>query len=1188
MDFGQQEVAALGLRILYGTSQAALVEACVNEIDSAGDPFRAMLLVPEQTKAEAERLYLERTGRSGILLAEILSFSRLAYRVLGEIGGLSRDCVDTIGKSILLHSLLKENRSQLRSLGVGAGRPGFVPQVAHVLGDLRRHGVEPGPLRKAAESAHGEDMAFSAKAEDLAFLMEHYSARMTDLGLYDREDDLWRLADAFGTLKTEMDKKRGGGGDLPWPVSRGEFLASTSVWIAGFAQTRDFTPQEYAVLSGLVDVCAQVTVTVCSDAVPESIVSAEFGPDAFRIGRRTAGRLAARYRGTTARQVPSVPAQPFDRIGLAIVQGSDPPADPDLIPEDAPAVTTAVFRGREEEIRWVAGEIRRLTLTCGYRYTDISIGVSSPAAYLAPLRAVFREFGLSPFIDEPRPLVGTPLYRFLRGLLDLQVQDWSLPAMTACLRSDFCSIRRDEADLLENFYLSRGITGASRVFDDRRYRAGYDSLTVLPSSDSEEDGLEPEPDELAGDRHGRKSSDTVVAREAKRIRDRVLQPLREFLKKMAADPSCLGKCRLLSDFLEAYGVRDAVEKRAAGLHASSEDEAAITLVRAWNSISRVLEQMSVIAGTGRYGMEEFRDALAAGMEGAQSGAIPPVIDRIAVSGYARAGFRRARAIFLLGADEDSFPGTAAPEGLLKDPDRERISRQLDVRLPSVLRDQVFADAALAYGLMTAPADALYMTVPANGRPPSGYMDLLRSVVPEGRHLTVGPPDTQDPRIGARRPAHRYLLSASADPTVLGDAGRLAVLRALADTLGLSEMEQERGRWHGWLEEDRVTVQLPAGLVRAATGVQPTMSVSQLERYSACPFAYFSQYLIRLQERDVWSPQATDAGSVLHGILELAVRNLGEELSKARDDKDRLATLERWNSLDFKAFAGDCMRLIAERDGYGMFYDAGIRASGGRRVLHLGAASLRAVIGQFSVAGVAPIHTEWHFGTGDSANADALTLNVRGVRVTFRGVIDRVDRINRVAESDPGDPGTSDASVNTFRIIDYKSGDIHFDPDKVFYGLSLQLPAYATAYRGLHPGFVPTEMGYFRFQAPVAAYAAHEGSREAVDSLERIDRQFKLHCTGLSPGEIEEVTCHTMGRMHALCGALLSGKADARPARIGPAPAACRYCSYKALCGHEGKTFFHMKPLAELVSSDVESKRMKKMIHMIRRTAAVED
>ncbi|HEY5467379.1 MAG TPA: hypothetical protein VIL27_10150, partial [Clostridia bacterium] len=177
----------MGLRILYGTAQGTLLEACIAEISGAGGLFpdrRAMLVVPEQTKAEAEQLYLERTGRSGILMAEILSFSRLAYRVQGEIGGLSRECVDTVGKTILLHALLKEHRTELRALGAGAGRPGFVPLVGRVLGDLRRYGVGHGPLRAAADASRGEDRAFADKASDLAFLMENYDARMRGLGLH--------------------------------------------------------------------------------------------------------------------------------------------------------------------------------------------------------------------------------------------------------------------------------------------------------------------------------------------------------------------------------------------------------------------------------------------------------------------------------------------------------------------------------------------------------------------------------------------------------------------------------------------------------------------------------------------------------------------------------------------------------------------------------------------------------------------------------------------------------------------------------------------------------------------------------------------------------------------------------------------------------------------------------------------
>ncbi|HEY5467422.1 MAG TPA: PD-(D/E)XK nuclease family protein, partial [Clostridia bacterium] len=967
--------------------------------------------------------------------------------------------------------------------------------------------------------SRGEDRAFADKASDLAFLMENYDARMRGLGLHDREDDLWRLADALMELHGAIAVQPPGDVPLPWPIGRAGFLASTSIWIAGFGQTRDFTPQEYAVLSGLEAVCAQVTVTVCADSAPGDDAAVEAGPDAFRIGRMVARRLSARFPGTVAREAASSLAPPFDRVGRTILhmpdprpgQGQEPAAHAaDPQPSES-AVTTVLLRGQEDEIRWVAGEIRRLTLTCGYRYSDIAIGVNNPSGYLPSLRAVFREFGLSPFIDEPRPLVGTALYRFLRGLLDLQVQDWSLPAVTACLRSDFCRIRRDEADRLENFLMARGITGAGRIFDERRYRAGFESLTALPAGNGEEDGDGPEPDEIQADKKGKHATDATAALEARTLRDRVLVPLRDFLRGMAAEPSCAGKCRLLTEFLEAYGARRTVEDRSAGLHASGEDEAAITLVRAWNEIARVLEQMAAIAGDGRYSMEEFRDALAAGMEGAQSGTIPPVIDRITVSGYTRAGFRRARVLFLMGAQDDGFPGSAAPEGLLKDPDRERISLQLGIRLPSVLRDQVFADAALAYALLTAPTDRLYMTAPAGGKPVSGYFDLLRRAVPEGCHLIAGPPEADDVRAGALRPARRHLLAAFSDPSILADGGRLRVLRALADTLGLPEQEQKNGRWHGWLEEDRITARLSPALILLAAGTHLRMSVSQLECYAACPYAYLSHYLLKLQERDVWSPQATDTGSMLHGILELAVRDFGGELSAAASEEERQAILERWTACDFDAYAAFRMREIAERDGFGLFFDTGIRASSGRRVLRLGAASLRAVIAQIVLDGTRPACTEWRFGMSGMAGENALTLYQQGTQVSFRGVIDRVDwvdpggpgdKVDKVDPSDPGDEGmvptggTDECGPEDFRIVDYKSGNVHFDPDKVFYGLSLQLPAYAAAYRSAHPGSRPAELAYFRFQAPVASYNAHEGMPAEDDARDRIARQFKLEVTGL--------------------------------------------------------------------------------------------
>ncbi len=1160
------------MRILYSRSQAALLDACVAQIDAAHTRWpeqRAILLVPEPIKAEAEQRYFARTGRGGILMAEVLSFSRLAWRVQGEVGGLSHACVDPIGKSILLHTLLKEHRGRLAALAAGAGRPGFAPEVGQVLGDLRRHGVRPQPLREAAAEAQADDRAFAGKAADLAFLMDQYEERLGQLDLQDREDDLWRLAD---TLERQADTPSA------WPLSRLAFMADAHVWVTGFAQTREFTPQEYAVLAGLARVCAQVTITVCADAVPGDDRAIDNGPDAFRIGRATARRLTARFPQAQAAPVLSPVTGVFAQIGRALT-GELPPegeaagrdaAAPDSsataaaggLPAAREPVATLLFRTRDDEIRWVAGHIRHLTQIGGYRYADIAIGVSTPSAYLPSVRAVFREYGLSPFIDEPRPLAGTPLYRFIRALLDLAIYDWSLPAVTACLRADFCQISREEADRLENFLLARGLTGADRVFDNRRYRADFRSLVNLPEDDSP---AEMEPDEAEDTRRDRHTAAAAAAGEARMLRDRVLSPLRQFLENLAQEPSCAGKCDLLQAFLTAYGVPEAVEARVATLGAGGEEEAAITLVRAWNGIRQVLEQMRVIAGTSAYDLPAFADALAAGMEGAQSGVIPPVIDRITVSGYTRAGYRHARVLFLLGATDEAFPGSPPPEGLLKDPDRARISARLGVRMPSVLRDQVFAGAALTYGLLTAPTHALYLTAPVGAGPTPTHLELLRAAVPGGWHTDVGAVDVDDARVAALRPARRFLMSLTSHPPGRITRAQWATWRALADVLELVDPSGVGSLWPAWLREDRVHVRLPAARVREAAGTEVRMSISQLERFAACPYAYMAQYLMRLQEREVWSPRSADTGVVLHGVMEWGIRQLCEELAAATSAAEQAAILARWRDLDYEAFARGCMEHIAAREGYAVFFDTGIRASSGRRILRMGAATLQAVVEQLSDENTRPQVVEWRFG-GEARSP--LVLRVRGAEIAFRGIVDRVDAVD-----DAADGHTSGA----FRVVDYKSGDAKFDPDRVFYGLSLQLPAYAAAWRNAHPGASARELAYLRFQAPFAGPGPHVDPVDEQAIQNEIARCFRLRKTGLEPDGIARVIEHTEGRMRALCGALLAGRADALPARIGSAPAACAYCVYRALCGHDGKQFYHLKPLNRLTATAQARTRAEKLL-----------
>ena len=129
------------MKLLFGNDSNSLVMHSLNEIHQRTVDFpdqRAFLIVPERTKVQMERDYLETTGADGLMMAEVLSFRRLAHRLLDEAGRLPARPLDTFGRQMLLFRILKENSGRLRVFDRLADRSGFMPQTESVIGDLKR------------------------------------------------------------------------------------------------------------------------------------------------------------------------------------------------------------------------------------------------------------------------------------------------------------------------------------------------------------------------------------------------------------------------------------------------------------------------------------------------------------------------------------------------------------------------------------------------------------------------------------------------------------------------------------------------------------------------------------------------------------------------------------------------------------------------------------------------------------------------------------------------------------------------------------------------------------------------------------------------------------------------------------------------------------------------------------------
>ena len=105
------------LNYILGRAGAGKTHKVYEEIKerlSKSDNNKLILLVPEQFTLQGEADLISKMNLSGIMRLEVLSFSRLGFNILNEMGGMKKTTIETIGKLMILRKLLEENLDELQ------------------------------------------------------------------------------------------------------------------------------------------------------------------------------------------------------------------------------------------------------------------------------------------------------------------------------------------------------------------------------------------------------------------------------------------------------------------------------------------------------------------------------------------------------------------------------------------------------------------------------------------------------------------------------------------------------------------------------------------------------------------------------------------------------------------------------------------------------------------------------------------------------------------------------------------------------------------------------------------------------------------------------------------------------------------------------------------------------------------
>ncbi|MBQ7920566.1 MAG: helicase-exonuclease AddAB subunit AddB [Lachnospiraceae bacterium] len=792
----------------------------------------------------------------------------------------------------------------------------------------------------------------------------------------------------------------------------------------------------------------------------------------------------------------------------------------------------------KEEVHQVGLVLEELVRTRGLQYRDIALICGNLDGYAPYIEAEFADMGIPCYIDKTRQLSLNPMIEYIKSALELFIRDFSYEVVFHYLRSGLAEFTPDEVDRLENYVISTGIRGSKSWHQEFTHKTKWM-------------GEEEEP-----------------LLEMNVLRRRLI----ERLSSLEGKNKRTAKEHVL-DLYQFLAMSDA-EKTLAEMAKNFTEQGNMTRAKEYEQIYRLvmelLEEIHGLLGEEEISRQEFLDILEAGFGEIEVGTIPQNVDRCLVGDMERTRLKQVKYLFFLGVNDGNIPKNASKGGIISDMDREFL-KDSDMELAPSPRQQMFIQRFYLYLNLTKPSEKLYLSyskVGSDGKSlrPAYLIDTIKRLFPEMPVVGLGEKSVME-RIVTPKEGIPYLAEALREYAALGNGtvSEEALFTLYQAYEGREEYKElvKRLKEAAFLRYE--TSGLSKAVSRALYGMHLENSVTRLESYAACAYRHFLQYGLSLQEREEFGFEAVDMGNIFHGVL--------DDFSKQLDESE-------YTWFDFPEEFGmgaveKAMDNMAAQYGSSVLYSSARNEYAIGRMKRILSRSVRVLQNQLKKGDFVPEGHEVSFKYAQDLDSVSIALSEQE-KMHLMGRIDRID----VAE---------DAENVYVKVVDYKSGDKHFDLAAVYHGLQLQLVVYMNAALELeakrHPNknIVPAAILYYHVSDPLVEADAGESAEDwnqkilmelrtkgvvnsREDIIDRLDRfmgsksdsipvekkkdgSLGARSSVMSSEELGIVSGYVSRKVRSIGREILDGHKECNPYEQGDR-GACTFCSFKKVCGFD--------------------------------------
>ena len=1033
----------MSVRFLLGASGSGKSRQIYNEIIQASikEPERNFyLIVPEQYTMEAQRELVTMHPAGGMMNIDAIGMNRLAYRVFDELGISTGQVLEDFGKSMLIKKILCEQQDTLHVYGSYYDKLGFVDEMKSMMSEIFQYNIKQDTIDEIMEQIP-EDSVVAGKMQDIRHIYEEFEAFA---------GERYIVAEQLVELLTRH-------------VGQSKLVCGSSLYFDGFT---GFTPVQLELVEKLMTCADDLTFSFTLDDRDQKYEHIK-DYELFYLTKTTIKKLteAAAAAGVEIESPVVLPGTINYRLGenreLFFLERNLFRSPYQKWKQPLERIHLTATGDAQDEIVFVASTIRRLVREKGYRYKDIAIvaGDLEQASHI--YERVMDEYEIPVFIDANACLKANPCAETIRSVLAVLADDFSYDSVFRFLKAGMTDLSFEDIELLENYALKRGVRGYSRW--NRAVSENYEKTSPVNIEEIRQAFMK-----MFGD-----------------------------IRKVFADKKAVTKdyVEALYDFLLQIHMYEKLEARKNELYEENRINEGDAYGQIFEKTVRLFDKIAELLGDTKMSVKEFYEIVDTGLSDIEVGVVPPTVDRVLIGDITRSRLNHIKVLFFTSVNDGIVPKAPKKGRILSDRDRDILS-DCGLELAPSDKQNSYIEQFYIYTILTKPSDHLYisyhkLSASLESMRPSYLLGRISSIFPslqaEEYDAASCMPDT------VNRSLRRILRAEDSE-----DAESRILTRILTEKGFAGELTAiYKGRTYR-----NVAEQLPPETIALLYGRYLHASVSKLELYARCGFAYFLKYGLRLKEREMYQVDVRNVGVILHSVMEGLFKQVRDtrnnDWENFPEDERMLMVTELVNRAAEES-AGDFFEDNARNAYMLQMIERMAQTSAGMLQKHIRLGSMK------------PGMLEKTFDSAKDEVGSYLFELPNQIQMSINGKIDRVD----VEEED----GTV-----YIKVIDYKSSTRKLSLEEVLNGEQLQLVTYSAIAYEIEKMIYPDKniqiagLLYYSFDDPVIEIESSEidtgteqpefSDQEKLDA-ERMEKMKLQGFVNESPAVIQKMdhTCN---------------------------------------------------------------------------------